>query len=961
MSRRALLTLATLCILLGMYTGYAALMQPLVQHAEVRPLLPAATEGEAPRPVENVRIASEHLAHQPWTAVAKYHLRSQQAFIYTDHWQPDGNEGRVRLMPFAMAWVTTNRVTGEEQVVTVVSESASVKFAGSFQVSNPNPGRVVSAALHGRSQVAGPNGLVVDGHNFFFSESSSSLYSDSPVKFAYAGNEGNADSLVLDLIPQDGVPGNDRPHVFGVRRVRLSQKVKMFLQLKQQQEPLLITIRSNTFEYDVLERRAVYSKDVVVHRETAPEEFDWIDCDRLTVDFAAPTVAAKPTGGTPARDSYQQLDTRLQFQRLLAESSPLDERSLDERPRKRKVVQLNSIAHQLKATAETLVYDGMQRTLTLRDAKGVDITQSVNRLLAPEVSLQLGEAGRLAGAWCRGAGWLVHREPETSEVVFAADWREELRYQPDPTTGLDVWRLGDSATFRQPRAGTALGADLLTIWTTPPKQESGQKLESRLSSSSDGVQPRRMEAAGNVVLVSPRVEANCQKLEAWLDPAPSPTGEDATGVTTASAQTESPTDDEPTDEPPYHAIAETIRVRLLSRAEGEPELAEIWADTRVTLRQTQPDGQPSRTITGGQVHLQNRGGKDQVVHITGKPAQLRDQGYALEGQSLHLDRAENRVWVDGAGALKLPLKSDLEGKPLAEPQPLDVTWKERMSFDGTVAAFTGQTKAIMGDRQMSCQQLWVTLSDRVSFTERERDAGAVQIASVRCRDNVEFQNFSKEEKQIVEIQKAKVWELNVDRVTGKMEAQGPGWMQMWRRGQGPRAGLVATQSARANSPVEVDPAEWEFTRVKFNGRMDGNLQRRHATFHDRVEIVHGLVNGPSDVISRDTIPKGGGWMRCDELQVAQQAAPDARRGFIQLVGRGNADLEGRGFFAKADEIAYDESKGSYTLRAYGRNKARLTYEKVIGQALSPTPFQRGVFFPETNSLNIEKITGESGQ
>jgi len=955
MTRRLLFTAAIACSLSGLYAVYASVVRPLVAlPAGSLPLPAMAFENDTPRPLENVRVATAYLSEQPWAAKAKYHLRSQQTFVYTNEWIPESTKGpngpddRIRLRPFAMALVQHDRQTGEERVVTVVSESALVKFADSFELPNPDPGRIVSAALDGPTRVSGPDGLLIDGKDFTFSESSAALYSDFPVRFAYAGNQGNADKLQLDLIPQEGVPRKDRPHIFGIRHVRLSKNVTMKLLLEQTgHEPLPLVIRAGSFEFDVLQRRAVYTTDVQASRETGPAEADWIDCDRLTVEFSA-----EENEPLAERNDHQQLDRRLRFRRLQADSVPAKDR-------KRKPVSFFSHENKLQATTETLTYEADQRLLTMVDPNRVWIRQdgALNQLKSPQVTLQLGSGNRLAGAWCKGPGWLVHRVGEASRVVFAADWRQELKYQPDPSTGLDLWELGDSATFRQPAQGTALGADHLRVWATPPESSSEAGASAApLSIATAGFEPRRMEAVGNVVLVSPKIEANCEHLEAWIDAVDVPPPATLAGtVQPASAKSTTSLGDDAVQ--PYQARAEHIRVRLLTRGEADPELGEIWSEGRVLLQQPEF----GRTIAGSRVHLQNRGDNDQVVHIFGKPALLRDQGFYLEAhEAMHIDRAENRVWVNGAGALQFPLKSDLEGKPLAQPQPLDVTWKERMSFDGTLAAFTGNATARMGDRQVTCQQMQVTLSERVSFTEGEQKAAAAQVAWVRCRDDVVFKNFTYESQQLIEIQQATVHELDVNRITGDVQAQGPGKMFMWRRGQGPRAGLTPPQSAQANRPVDVEPAEWEFTHVKFDGRMEGNLERRFSSFFDRVEIVHGPVAGSTDTISRDNLPKGGAWMSGQELQVMHHASDDDRKGFIQLACQGNAHLEGRDFYALSPQVIYDQSTGFYTLRGFGKNNAKLWRERAPGQGYDVTVLQRMQYNPDTRELRADGVVNAEG-
>src|SRR5688500_3642251 len=119
MSHRVLLTFAVVLCLTGMYGVYAAVTRPMLALPAMSVPAQAGIETEQPRPVENMRIAEAHLSHQPWVKSAKYLLRSHDAFVYANEWQPEGNEGRVRLWPFAMAWVTKDAATGAEEVVTV--------------------------------------------------------------------------------------------------------------------------------------------------------------------------------------------------------------------------------------------------------------------------------------------------------------------------------------------------------------------------------------------------------------------------------------------------------------------------------------------------------------------------------------------------------------------------------------------------------------------------------------------------------------------------------------------------------------------------------------------------------------------------------------------------------------------------------------------------------------------------
>ncbi len=973
MMHRLLLTFGITLALAGAAAVYSVLMQSLIPREVVR-VEPAAAilDSEPLRPLENVRVAATYLRDHAWTAESRYLLRTQQAYLYTDGWEPEGKEGRVRFTPFAMAWVSINKSTGKEEAVTVVSESALLKFSGSLEMSNPDPGRVVFAALEGRTQVRGPDGMQLDGRNFYFSESAARLWSDLPVSFAYAGNRGSANKFQADLIPHVGPPGKDRPHIYGVQHVRLSQNVKMDLQLAQKGDPLLLKMKcAGNFEYAIDQQTAVFTNDVWAFRQTGPEQFDSIRCDRLTALFGAPDLppAKGPTlPAAGAQPEYQKLEGTLKFRRLLAESVADADSQQAAKP-----VKLSSMQYQLVAFPQQLVYDGEQRVIVLRDPTGVRVQQGKSQMLSPEILLQLGAGQTLVGALCSGPGWVNVRDAETNAVVFAADWKRHLRHHADDATKLDEIELLETASFRYPSQQAALGAEVIRVWLSGMSQGSLGALAPKTATTEKPaatvprqpkpkVEPRRLEAERAVVLVSPQLVANCQKLEGTYDSKAEPrvglskpARPQATGGSPAKSAAANPTN-------PFDVSADVIKVTLVPTVDGQADLSELWTEGHVVLQQSHGTEKEPLRIAGNLVHVLNNGGVQQVAHISGHPATVRDQGLFLEASSIHLDREENRLWVDGQGLLQLPVTKDLDGHTLADKAKLDVTWKERMAFDGQAANFVGQAVAVLGDRRMMCQRMDVELDQQLSFTMDRKAAVDPQLLAVHCYDDVEFQNSSRAENssKLVEIQRAKVWELHVNRETGELRAQGPGWMQMWRRTQSTRNMLSPTQGAQANRPMQADLSEWEFTKVKFDGTMTGNLHRRYTSFRDRVEIVHGPVQHPQQTIERDALPKKSGFMRCQELQVMQAAAEGDLRGQIQLVGQGDADIEGQGFFAQADQISFDQSKGTYMLRGFGKNLARLWHQDGTGQDARETAVQRMEFNPDSKTLRVDGITGGEG-
>ncbi len=974
MMRRLLLTSAVALSLMGLYGIYTLTTQPLL----VLPTLSVTpTEGPVnahPRPVENVRVAQTYLPQQEWAANAQYHiqLKTSSGFIFTNEWQLQGAEKRIRMRPFAAVWMQKNSKSDAEEAITIVSESAVVKFAGSLEMPSPDPGRLVHATLEGRAQVTGPQGLLIDGKNLYFSEAARSLYTDNPVRYEYAGNRGNADKLSIDLIPQEGEPGDERPHIFGLRNVRLSQNVVMELQLKDGQDAFPLKVKCDgSFDFDLLQQRASYTDNVVAMRKTGPTTFDWIECQRLVLQFEAPADGRPsrplPTPGQP--DQYQELDPRLKFRWLQADAAapgPPHEGRLAQ-------VKLFSNERQLEARATSLTYNGQNRQIRLTDPEGVQILQSRNPMLnCPEVMIALDAANGLQSALCRGPGWMVHRDAKTKSVVFAADWKTHLTYAPDPATGWNVVELRDTASFRHPAQESALGAELIHVWVKPkPGPSPAARSDMDLSQDLNGYEVQRMEAHQDVVFVSPKLEANGRSLEIWIDPqvsAAAPIVKPASRTPTAESGEGTPevAPESPLGTEPLSATAEKIQVRLRPAAnQRPPEPADVWAQGRVVIKRAGPSEVHPLSIQAERAHVENRGGQQQIVHLFGPPAHVRDKDLHLQGQAMHLDRAENDFHVDGEGAFEFLVANDLDGKPLEVPSPLTISWNERMSFDGQVATFHGRATAVLGDRRLSCETMTVSFDERVLFDSPPPRNRKLNIQEIHCQDRVQLRSQTYKLRKLVEIQTAEAWELRMNRRTGWMFAQGPGVMQMWQRGDKSRNGLVAQQTANANAPIQTDTSEWQYTWVKFDGTMEGRMEQNSAVFKQRVELVHGPVKLPNQVFTADNLPVNGGFMSCDELQVKQVRGDDGQESLIQWAGDGNVRLEGRGkgtqaFAASADQVIYDEVRSSYILRAKGRNKVRFWNDVQPGAVREPTAFQRGEFFPETRELRIDGAVGAQG-
>jgi len=301
-----------------------------------------------------------------------------------------------------------------------------------------------------------------------------------------------------------------------------------------------------------------------------------------------------------------------------------------------------------------------------------------------------------------------------------------------------------------------------------------------------------------------------------------------------------------------------------------------------------------------------------------------------------------------------------DGRPLARPRPLDIYWVEQMTFDGLTARFFGDVQGAMNDdtmvNRMRCQEMQVVLTEKVRFSGPPRRQ-EVRLRNVLCEGGVEFDSDESAGGKRIDIRRMTGARFSLDQVTGAIQGQGPGTITRWQYGQGRPSGLGPISNVRANSPLKPNAAEWTYTRVRFAGRMSGNMNQRSSTFHDDVDILYGPVAKESDTIDRNRLGEESGWLGCNVLTVTQHPETPTSPAYAELLAEGNARLEGQTYNGRADSISYDGSKGLFVLRAEGNGTATIWRQKQLGSSYSQNDAQQMEFIPRSNKLKLNQVTG----
>ncbi len=1020
MYQRLVFTVATALSLIVLYGLYTVAIRPVV-------VVPQQTEpvieeeySEAQRPAENVRVATTYIPTSEWAKKSKYMLHAEKEFFYTEHWrQEPGNDRRIRFDKFAVIWLSMDK-EGNEQAFSIVSHEALVEFASAFDERTPNPGRVVRAVLVGDVEIAGPDGLSVVGQNFIFDESEMNLYTLNPVHFRFQSHRGSASRMAMRLIPAEGLPGRDRPHVYGVKSMSLianpslpkNSHVRLEIQMPQGNELVPVNVQCDgDLEYTVATNTAVLTDDVIVQTGTK-DKLDRLNCHKLTLQFApkkrknddaSVDAKSKSEAGKKRENEYQQIESDLEFSWLEAEG------------RQGQQVKIVSTSQKAKAYVDRMTYSAETGMLSMSSSSPksiVRVLQGGSELKVPAIEAQLGQASgkqiSLDSLNCLGAGELNYVDEKTGKLAFAATWQKQLSKTTDRESQLDLVELQGNAHFGQHEMRAGLIAESIRIWLVPfnivsPVQGDVAKRET------PAPEPKRLLAQQGVGLISPQLQiqrtdeldirfeddesettAGTSKRRSGVRPVSFITQDDqpvgianisvdrdssrskSSGRDSKGGENRSALNSLKQSDKPINVSADRIGVRMRRLEEKQdPELIAVHSEGKVEISQERVAGEKPLELEGDQVDLDNQSLNHEVIHIYGSPAKIRDQRFKLEGKEIHFDRGENRAWVEGSGWMKFPIPSQakIPGLEGAANRDLNVHWDKSMNFNGLNAEFVGRVEAKLGLAIMHCEQMKVELQERLSFQSTTLETSPA-LREIQCQQNVRFENSTYSEKKLIDKYRGRVGEFTWNHSTGNVIAQGPGEIQVWRRQQKGSSGFAPKDTIQANRPIPVEIAEWDYTRIQFQGKLtgqvDGDLndssERQTATVDDRVEVIHGPVRLPNERVDQDDLPSKAGTMRCDKLEFMNYPKSDRNPvEYRKLIGIGNAEIEGqvdrRRFTASADHISFDGSKGLYTLLSHGKPNARLTE---VGSR--NTTAQRIEFNPQLKTLRVTgAVEGQGSQ
>jgi len=985
------------------YWAYAVfavpLIEPTVQRAESNRLSEEERQS-VQREYSRRREALEGLFPAgSWPLDSAKILASDPLRLLFQEYRNLGN-GKVEIRPCAIIYTPGGPASDKaerkrQSVILEAPEGALLEFDQPFDLSRVKVGRLVSGRLKGRIIIRsdgkrpGPeDDLLVVTRDVQMA--GNRVWTSHAVEFRLGANHGRGDQMLIRLLPGEEVPGADRhgPNIAGIESFEVRRLERLHMEFGDRgirpddgsswrghpppvdpDLPIEISCRG-PFRFDLVRQVATFEDCVDVLRIHADGPSDQVNCDFLSLYLARPrtAVANLSKEGADRQASPRPAALDLRPRRIEALGNP---------------VVVTAPSQQVEVRGQRLEYDFASGRIVLDGSKEVFLRQGNNEIHARSLQYESAGRGRLGRVLARGPGWVRAEMDDQSRRQLQAGWNGQLQVRPDE--GRQAISLSGGAALNLGGLGH-LRAGEIHFWLFEVESPTAEK------GDQPRLEPDRMMALHEVRLNSPQLSGEVQQLKVWFVREERPAGPIAAPAAATARGESNPGEAGSIDRlaadfegkgrtvrplasaspfavpgpshqelPRQHfeIVGNVLEAQVLMKEEGASELTDLVVTGDVCLTETRtarPDELPV-VVRGERIEVVNASRSDAVVGVTGQQARFEGRGLALSGSNINLDRGSNLLWIDGAGHMDLRLDRDLDGRPLREPTSLDIDWQERMAFDGRTARFEGLVEASSRHQHLETRTLDVVLKEPIRFDQDPGSGPEPQVEEIRCQGGVFMDSRSFDEQGQTSLDRMRVGELEINLISGRTAAAGPGWMTTVRRDSPDLPGApVGPEAVDAAASNEDDGKGLTYLNVRFQGSIDGNLRLREITFHDHVRATYGRVefwDATLEPDNPDALGPGGVLLRCNELTVTQMPSPTGDRDALELVAEDNVQVDGETFNARAARMTYAEAKGLLILEGNGRTDAELYRQEHVGAAYDETTAQRILYWPATKRWRVE--------
>jgi hypothetical protein len=748
------------------------------------------------------------------------------------------------------------------------------------------------------------------------------------------------------------------------------------------QGPFFYDLRTNHATFDRLQnQRANY---VTVDRVNELEgKQDALACEHLDLQFRRRQASTPPAAGQSGADSMD-IET--------AQATG-------------KEVVLASDAECLEAHGNDFFYDKRTGESILKGSPSMWALKEGNEIHAAE--LHFLDVNGQKQATVLGEGYIVTFDKVKATRPLEAHWKKKLIYGKDGK--LDLLTLIGDASFEDKTNHQQMDADIIKVWMQD-SEPAGPPINDQQRRK-----PDHLEAIGHVRSRSAELTVHdTERLEAYFHDAPltggllpptaSAAGDNKLQATEAApavdekdprlpplgaAAPPSPPGEAAKPKKPIDLTARLVRIHAV-RYGSKTDLEKLWCEGGVHVHQ-EASGEDDKgvDIQGGTLELTHHVEGNVLVvtrdPVAGKEAHVQIDRLFILGPEVTIDQTSNEVWVNGAGEMRMPSKSNFDGTNLAHETEMTVGWENRMYFDGQKAVFVGAIQATQNNGRVLCDEMQVVLDRKVSLREGKRDNHqSAKVQKLLCERNVWIEDSNYQAPpagtpagaaprgRLTSNSQIQCPVLYVDNDTetgdSKVDAGGLGRVRLFQLGSkgdlfsspldtAPKPPAAAGNPAGAGAAGQgASEEEYKLTYVSYEGKMTANNHRGIATFYYKVVAIHVPTDDRALPIDETKPPAGSIRLSCqDKLEVRSSKLPNGTTN-KEMTAYTKVQIIGPNFTGNADIVKYDESKDQVILEGTDARPAMLDKQETKGGPRKQIYGQSILYSPKTGEFKGEKIT-----
>ena len=964
-------------ITVAVYQAYVVLAVPFIEPTFVEQQTKQLVDSELAPPVRQAphkhrELLAGYFPVGHWTlAQPPKTFETDNAMIVLDDYQPN-DEGQVRVNKCVILFFPRTRVRGEppprDAVVLEAPHGAVLQMDEAVGPALGGMGRIQWGRLVGdivvRSDMRDPgpeDDLLLTTRDVYMNEDL--IRTDEKVEMQLGSHWGRGRVMEIRLVAVErGRASVGGPQIGGIDSLEILHEVRgqlavgnveLFGQGSGQAGPPVKVASQGRFRFDFPNSMASFVDQVQVVQEYADGQRDQLFCEELNLYFAG-----EPKLLPDAPNRPEESPAMWGKSRVLSELRP---GSIEAKGSERGLVILEAPSRQAAVQCDRMRLEIDARRATFDGTNEVTLKYEGNEIHAPLVRYQAppeSSAQRIGNLLAAGSGWIRALTDDDSSQPFEVRWTDSMRLERE--NGQPVLSLRGRPRLDMVGMGTLWANHLKVVLR-----------ERKIDGSEDNllpgdVVPQRIVATGLVGIDSPELSGKVHHLNVNVNYLPNDVGPRMTNKNSGNNRSSPLGKRHNRDGRAYHVVGNRLNVNLTVR-ERQPEVSHIRVEEDVVFRETSITGSASQPllVRADQLSVKDADSPNAEIDLLGRPALVTAAGMTIHADKLRLNRGSSQAWIDSPGQMELPMDRDLNGQPLAAPEPLTIRWRQAMELDQDRVTFRGRVSAQTTDGVLNTERLVAVLTGPVQFDGAAQQR-RTEIEQIECFEGVQAEFQQRDATGVTSKQWLELESIAVNQLSGDIQGTGPGELESMHlsNSSNPMGQFSSTDGRHRRSGQRLG-----YLYVDFRRGVRGNLHHREIRVTGDARAVYGPVDSWEQKLKislRGTPGPETIWITSDELGVAEShmARRSRQSGMepVELSARGNVTIEGPyrqtgTFTARADRADYDQIKSMIILEGIENRFAQLHLQEYVGAVPTSSQYRKIIYNLKTEEMKVEGFGG----